>query len=134
VQEALTRAIAKYPDLATRSDAEPLAFGYARFVRLEFLRQRAKYAQLDERFELAAAPPEGPNWERRERCLAAAIEKLSRGCKALFTAMLKGRKNVDIAETLGINVNALYQRINNCKIAIREKMKTTPECEGVCCA
>ena len=133
VQETLARVLVKYPDVGSRTDAAQIAFGFARNVLRELLRERSRYDPLgDDDSRIEGVQSDGPTPEARERCLAAAMKRLPRACKALLQAMLNGRKNADIAELLGINVNALYQRQHNCYKTVREIMKTTPECEGIC--
>lgn len=133
VQETLVRVLAKYPELEHRKDAAPLAYGFARKVVLEVMRERQKYECLGEDdAKLVAEPPGGPTWDARERCLSAAMAKLPRDCNALLQAMLKGWKNEALAEVHDITVNTLYQRQHRCFRAVREIMKTTAECEGIC--
>jgi DNA-directed RNA polymerase specialized sigma24 family protein len=132
-QETIVRLLAKYPDIASRPDAIPLAYGFARNVQLEFWRRQSRHSPLgDEAVNIPAHRPDGPTQEQLERCFAAALPKLPRSFKGLGQAMLNGRKNLDLAEVLGINLNALYQRQNNCRKALKEIMWATPECEGVC--
>jgi DNA-directed RNA polymerase specialized sigma24 family protein len=102
-------------------------------VLLELSRERSRHELLgDNDSKVEAAPPAGLTAEDRERCMDAVMTKLPRASKALLQAMLKGRENSDIAELLGIKLNALYQRQHNCYKAVRELMKSTPECEGIC--
>jgi RNA polymerase sigma-70 factor (ECF subfamily) len=132
VQEALVSALRALPDLRADAAVAPWLFTIARRAcgRMRRRRSHAPAAVLPLEDVDAEAPEPAPDHLAAEREIGASLEAGLLGLKerdreVLLLRDVEGLSAPEVAEILGIEVDAVKSRLHRARAALRERMEPT---------